>query len=86
MVIDTFGTADEDRFWDAERHSAGEFVELSKEMVRQHYRSTGYHDALMAAREAGAEEPPMPPLPDDMLVSVSELYIWLYEKITGERF
>jgi phosphoribosylaminoimidazole-succinocarboxamide synthase len=86
MVIDTFGTADEDRFWDAARHSAGEFVELSKEMVRQHYRSTGYHDELMAAREAGGEEPPMPPLPDDMLQKVSELYTGLYERITNEKF
>ncbi len=85
MVIDTFGTADEDRFWDAERHSDGEFVELSKEMVRQHYRSTGYHDELMAAREEGRDEPPIPALPNSMIREVSELYIWLYEKITGEQ-
>ena len=52
MVIDVYGTADEDRFWDKARYEQGEFVDLSKEYVRQYYRQTGYKDQLYAARDA----------------------------------
>ena len=86
MLIDTFGTADEDRFWDREKYFEGEFVELSKEMVRQHYRSIGYHERLMLARKEGREEEPMPPLPGEMIEQVSRLYGELFERITGEKF
>lgn len=86
MIIDTFGTADEDRWWDLKQHEAGKFVELSKEFVRQHYRDTGYHTALMDARKSGKAEPDIPALPPEMIKNVSELYIGLFEKITGEKF
>ncbi|HET6403336.1 MAG TPA: phosphoribosylaminoimidazolesuccinocarboxamide synthase [Candidatus Thermoplasmatota archaeon] len=90
MIVDTFGTLDEDRWWDKARYDAdGAQVELSKEMVRQHYRATGYHEALMAARKAGAtkaSEPPIPALPDDVTRQVTELYVSLYERITGQRW
>ena len=86
MLIDTFGTADEDRFWDAERYEAGEHVELSKEYVRQHYHRTGYYDELESARAKGEPEPDIPPLPEEEVGKVSKLYINLYERITGEPF
>ena len=90
MIVDTFGTPDEDRWWDKAKYEAdGSQVELSKEMVRQHYRATGYHDKLMAARKAGATkqtEPPIPALPDDVTKQVTALYVSLYERITGERW
>jgi phosphoribosylaminoimidazole-succinocarboxamide synthase len=86
MVIDTFGTADEDRFWDRDLYYRDEFMELSKEMVRQHYRTTGYHEKLMLARLEGQEEPPIPPLPEDLVAEVGELYRSLFERITGEKF
>jgi phosphoribosylaminoimidazole-succinocarboxamide synthase len=91
MLIDTFGTADEDRFWDAEKYDNNEFVEISKEFVRQHYRRISYYDELVAAREkaetdSSVKEPDIPPLPDDVTKDVSNLYIGLYEKITGELF
>jgi len=86
MIVDVFGTADEDRFWDAERYSQNEWVELSKEVVRQYYRKTGYKDAQYEARGKGEPEPPIPPLPDDMIAQVSEVYLSLYEKITGKKF
>ena len=41
MVVDTFGTADEDRFWDRAAFERGRQVEFSKEFVRQHYRPPG---------------------------------------------
>jgi len=86
MVVDTFGTADEDRFWDAEELKKGRFVERSKEFVRQYYRKIGYHEKLIKARKEGKEEPPIPPLPPDILESVSKIYIQLFEDLTGERF
>ena len=85
MLVDTFGTADEDRFWDAEAYERGEHVELSKEYVRQYYRGTGYHKALMDARTAGKPEPDIPPLPPDVTMRVSDLYVGLFERLTGEK-
>jgi phosphoribosylaminoimidazole-succinocarboxamide synthase len=64
-------------------------VELSKEMVRQHYRAIGYHEKLMAARKAGATketEPPIPALPDDVTRKVTELYVEFYERLTGQTW
>lgn len=86
MLVDTFGTADEDRFWDLQAYDKGQCIELSKEFVRQHYRATGYYDKLMLAREKDLAEPEIPPLPSDFLNEVSKLYISLFERITGEKF
>ena len=89
MVVDTFGTPDEDRWWDAKLLEEGKHVELSKEMVRQHYRETGYHQALMDARKRGvakSEEPPIPALPADVTLRVTQLYVSLYERMTGQAW
>ncbi len=86
MVVDTFGTADEDRFWDQDAYSRGRQVDFSKEFVRQHYRQSGYHDQLSKAREAHREEPPIPPLPPLLVDEVSRLYTTVYERLTGEPF
>ena len=86
MLVDTFGTADEDRWWDAAAYAKGEHVELSKEFVRQYYRGTGYHKALMDARAAHGPEPDIPALPQDVVRQVSDLYVGLFERLTGERF
>ena len=50
MLVDTFGTLDEDRWWDAEKYAEGEQVELSKEFVRTHYIETGHQAELESAR------------------------------------
>lgn len=86
MVIDTFGTLDEDRWWDSDEYANGNVVELSKEFVRQYYREIGYHAKLMEAREKGLPEPDIPALPQDIIDRVSKLYIDMYERITGEKF
>ena len=86
MVVDVFGTADEDRFWDKARYEEGEFVDLSKEYVRQHYRRIGYKDRLYGARERKEAEPEIPALPEDVIGQTSEIYIRLFEMITGEKF
>jgi phosphoribosylaminoimidazole-succinocarboxamide synthase len=86
MVVDTFGTADEDRFWDQAAYDRGRQVDFSKEFVRQHYRSTGYYDGLLKAREAHAPEPPIPALPPLLVDEVSRLYTTVYQRLTGEPF
>lgn len=86
VVIDTFGTLDEDRWWDMASYASGKVEELSKEFVRQHYRETGYHKELMNAREKGLPEPPIPALPDHVIKRVSDLYVSMFERITGEKF
>lgn len=86
VIVDTFGTADEDRFWDRDSLSSGKIVELSKESVRQYYRQSGYHKALYTAREENKPEPEIPPLPDDLKRSTEELYRKMFERITGETW
>ena len=86
MLIDTFGTSDEDRWWDEDAYAAGECVELSKEAVRQYYRETGYFDKLMAARKNGQPEPDIPALPNEWIRKVQDQYIEMFERLTGESF
>ncbi len=87
IVIDTFGTMDEDRWWDSDSYAVGgNSEELSKEFVRRHYRDTGYFDELMAARKEGRPEPEIPPLPEELVKKVSDLYVDMFERITGESF
>ena len=86
MVVDTFGTADEDRFWDKDAYDRGRQVEFSKEFVRQHYRTSGYFDQLTKAREAHLPEPPIPPLPPLLVDEVSRLYTTVYQRLTGQPF
>jgi phosphoribosylaminoimidazole-succinocarboxamide synthase len=86
MIVDTFGTADEDRFWDIKEFEDGRCVERSKEFVRQYYRKIGYYDELMKAREGGEAEPPIPSLPNEIIQQISQIYIDLFEDLTGQRF
>lgn len=85
VLVDTFGTADEDRFWEKEDYERDRtLVERSKEFVRQYYRRIGYYQNLVDARSKGAVEPAIPPLPNDILFDTSSLYRKLYERITGQ--
>jgi len=86
MVVDTFGTADEDRFWDKGAYERGRTVDFSKEFVRQHYRTIGYYDQLAAARAAQREEPPIPALPPLLVDEVSRLYTTVFQRLTGVPF
>lgn len=86
VIVDTFGTADEDRFWEESEFRDSRIVELSKEMVRQYYRQTGYHEELYSAREKGLPDPEIPPLPDDLRTRTEELYRTMFERLTGKKF
>lgn len=86
VLVDSFGTLDEDRWWDAETYATGEIVSLSKEFVREHYIATGHHKELYAARDEGREEPPIPALPQEIIDQTAALYASMYERLTGESF
>jgi len=95
MLIDTFGTGDEDRFvLKKEFEEKGKIVEISKEYVRQYYRKIGHHEELeriramndkrKEAREEPLPEPEIPPLPEADAAETSRIYKQLAEMITGE--
>lgn len=82
ILIDEIHTPDSSRYFYAEgyaeRQERGEQQkQLSKEFVRQWLISNGFQ---------GLEGQQMPEMPDDFVHEVSERYIELYEKITGEAF
>jgi phosphoribosylaminoimidazole-succinocarboxamide synthase len=84
MIVDTFGTPDEDRFWQRSKMDEGMFIEMSKEPVRKYYESTGYLDDLTKARKEGKGDPPIPALPENEVDSIASLYADVYERVAGE--
>ena len=82
LLIDEIHTPDSSRYFYAEgyeeRQSRGEGQkQLSKEFVRQWLISNGFQ---------GLEGQTVPEMSDEYISTVSERYIELYEKITGETF
>ncbi len=82
VLIDEIHTPDSSRYFYKdgyqERQDANEAQkQLSKEFVRQWLISNGFQ---------GLEGQQVPEMTDDYIESVSERYIELYEKITGETF
>ena len=84
ILIDSFGTLDEDRWWDADAYEDGEIVQLSKESVRKYYIENVHHSALYEARQSGSPEPQIPPLPESIIASTAELYASMFQRLTGE--
>ncbi|MDB9883398.1 phosphoribosylaminoimidazolesuccinocarboxamide synthase [Bacteroidia bacterium] len=81
-LIDEIHTPDSSRYFYAEgyqdRQSAGEEQrQLSKEFVRQWLISEGFQ---------GKEGQQIPEMSNEMVKSVSDRYIELFERITGEKF
>lgn len=81
-LIDEIHTPDSSRYFYAdgfdERQSSGEpQKQLSKEFVRQWLISKGFQ---------GLEGQTMPEMSDEVVASVSNRYIELYENFTGEKF
>jgi len=80
MLIDEVHTPDSSRFWVsasyAERFANGQEMEnFDKEFLRLWYAGRGYR---------GDGEPPA--ATEELIVQVSQRYISLYEKLTGETF
>lgn len=80
VLIDELHTPDSSRFWRSdtydERFEAGEEPEyFDREFVRLWYQAQGYE-----------ADDVLPPLSDDMIVSVSQRYQAVYEMLTGTSF
>ena len=86
VLVDSFGTLDEDRWWDLPAYQNGEVVQLSKEFVRAHYIESGHHKELYDARSSGADEPPIPALPQSVIDDTADLYASMFERLTGQSF
>lgn len=81
-LIDEIHTPDSSRYFYSdgyvERQQKGEpQKQLSKEFVREWLMENGFN---------GHEGQEVPDMPDDFVQQVSERYIELFEKITGEKF
>lgn len=82
ILIDEIHTPDSSRYFYAEgyedRQAKGEAQkQLSKEFVRQWLIENGFQ---------GLDGQQMPNMPDDFVQTISERYIELYERITGQTF
>ena len=82
MLIDEIHTPDSSRYFIeegySERQASGEVQkQLSKEFVRQWLIENNFQ---------GLDGQIMPIMPDDFVITVTDRYIELYEKITGKKF
>ena len=80
MLIDEVHTPDSSRYWKADtyahRMATGREPEnLDKELARLWYGTQRYRG-----------QNPLPPMSDDLIVSISQAYQQVYERITGETF
>jgi phosphoribosylaminoimidazole-succinocarboxamide synthase len=82
LLIDEIHTPDSSRYFYADGYEKLQEAELpqkqlSKEFVRQWLINNGFQ---------GKEGQVVPDMPDEFVSEISERYIELYEKITGEKF
>lgn len=88
IYMDEVGTPDSSRIWDGEEYRSGKVVENSKEGFRQlllnHFPDPDIllNKERMDEREALARDNE---LPSEVLMQVSQTYIGIAEKITGEK-
>jgi phosphoribosylaminoimidazole-succinocarboxamide synthase len=76
ILIDEVHTPDSSRYWAQESYRAGSDPEyLDKEVLRKWFTAQGYR---------GEGSPP--PIPPDFAAQMAELYITLFERLTGQRF
>jgi phosphoribosylaminoimidazole-succinocarboxamide synthase len=86
ILIDSIGP-DEFRLWPKESYSSGKPQEsFDKQVVRDWLIKEGYKDALDEARKSGKKLPETPKLPKDLIEEARRRYIYVFEKITGEKF
>lgn len=82
LLIDEIHTPDSSRYFYADKYEAFQMEglpqkQLSKEFVRQWLITNGFQ---------GKEGQTVPPMPDEFVAEITDRYIELYEKITGEAF
>ncbi len=86
LLADSIGP-DEFRMWDKIKYSPGTKQEaFDKQLVRDWLISVGYKKALDDARKEGKNMPEPPSLSPEITRKTTETYIYVFEKLTGEKF
>ncbi len=86
LLADSIGP-DEFRMWDKNKYEVGKSQEaFDKQLVRDWLIVAGYKNELDKARKEGKGIPKPPLLSDDIVRKVTETYIYVFEKLTGEKF
>lgn len=88
IYMDEVGTPDSSRIWDADAFAAGQIIENSKEGFRQTLLSLAPDPDLLLNKNRMTERQAFAlstRLPSALMISVSETYIGIAEKITGKR-
>lgn len=87
IYMDEVGTPDSSRIWDGEQYRQGNVVENSKEGFRQALLSYFPDPDVLLNKDRMDERSALArdnALPESMLMSVSDTYIGIAEKITGQ--
>jgi len=86
ILIDSIGP-DEFRLWSKETYSPGKSQDsFDKQIVRDWLIKQGYKEALDKAVKSGKNLPEPPKLPDNLIKETTNRYIYVFEKLTGEKF
>lgn len=86
ILIDSIGP-DEFRLWPKENYSPGKVQKAyDKQVVRDWLIEQGYKKVLDEARKLGEEIPEPPRLSEEIMNEARRRYIYVFEKITGEKF
>jgi len=86
VLVDSVGP-DEFRLWSKEGYSPGKVQKaFDKQVVRDWLVRVEYKERLDKARKLGKEIPKTPRLPRDLIKETTRRYVYVFEKITGEKF
>ena len=86
LLADSIGP-DEFRMWYKTKYEIGKSQEaFDKQLVRDWLIAVGYKDELDKARKEGRDVPKPPILSEEIVKKTTETYIYVFEKLTGEKF
>jgi phosphoribosylaminoimidazole-succinocarboxamide synthase len=86
ILIDSIGP-DEFRLWSKDTYSPNKIQEsFDKQVVRDWLIKIGFKSALDEARKSGSKLPEIPKLPKDLIDETRRRYIYVFEKISEEKF
>jgi phosphoribosylaminoimidazole-succinocarboxamide synthase len=86
ILIDSIGP-DEFRLWSKKTYSPGKTQEsFDKQVVRDWLIKEGYKESLDKTAKSGKKLPEPPKLPDELIKETTRTYIYVFEKLTGEKF
>lgn len=74
MIVDVFGTPDEDRPVLLEAFKQGKIEHYGKEFLRQRFIASGFYAQVQQARKEGRADPPYPLLPQEVVEEASRRY------------